>query len=138
MITIRVCRKLRFKHTQHDALLCIYELQELESQSRSTDNNEEYLATVMSEQTSELLPSWYEVGITCPTIDQILQSNQSLSLGDEADWQPDDLSNFAENIFRPACQMLKQMDGIGFYNNNGYKIEDFVPAPIPVPPEVFW
>lgn len=45
---------------------------------------------------------------------------QNLVLGEEPSWTPEKLSevNAAQSMYLPACEMLKQMDGVGFYNDN--------------------
>jgi hypothetical protein len=64
---------------------------------------------------------WHEVSISSVEANKVIQQNRNLELGDEAAWTPEHLSkmNAAEAMYLPACEMLKQMDGIGFYNDNG-------------------
>ena len=44
-----------------------------------------------------------------------------MELGAEAAWTPADLfeAGVIDSMLVPACEMLKQMDGVGFYNENG-------------------
>jgi len=63
---------------------------------------------------------WFEVSISSPQLDSLLEQNETLELGEEAKWTPESLSNlgYGKSIYLQACEMLKQMDGIGQYNNN--------------------
>jgi hypothetical protein len=79
-----------------------------------------------------------ELDITCPLLDEKLDVNTTLENGEEASWHADEVTGLVENLIRPACHMLKQMDGVGFYNDNGFKKEDYAPPPTPTPEEVFW
>lgn len=139
LTSLRVKRTLQFKHQLYNSLLNVYEFQDLQMRSRTVDDNEEYNARALpGENAPDQLVSWYEVSISCPLISKALKINETLELGEEANWQPDEVSVLAENLVRPACQMLKQMDGVGFYNNNGLKRSDIAPLRPESPPEVFW
>lgn len=136
---IRVRRICRFKNTVHDAVLSVCEVQELDHQSRTTDTAEEFRAGPSAPSgPGEFNESWYEVDITCPDIDEALENNELLSVGEEAAWNSEEIGKLVDNIVRPACQMLRRMDGVGFYNDNGHRSERVAPAPNPEPPEVFW
>ncbi|KAE9373238.1 hypothetical protein N431DRAFT_465535 [Stipitochalara longipes BDJ] len=76
------------------------------------------------------LGHWFEVSISSAQLDSVLEQNQTLELGEEAKWTPEGLSKlgFAKSIYLRACEMLKQMDGIGQYNNNGVDIKAPQPA----------
>jgi len=107
--------------------------------SRTVDDNEEYNARASPDQnTPDHLYSWYETSISCPPIDSALKVSQTLEIGEEASWTSEEVSDFVENLIRPACQMLKQMDGVGYYNDNGCKKSDFAPPRPETPEEVFW
>jgi len=87
----------------------------------------------------EKLDYWHEVNISSARAEEVLKANTELELGEEASW---DLSKIkaAEHIYLPALEMLKQMDGIGWWNENGIDIRN---RPLPPPqqpqqPYVFW
>lgn len=67
------------------------------------------------------LNMWYEVSISSAQVDTLLRQNTALELGNEADWTTERLLQLdaARVMYLPACEMLKQMDGVGSYNNNG-------------------
>ena len=77
----------------------------------------EYLGTDLSYKWNYL---WQEVSISCPKADHILEQNKTLELGEETSWTPEKLSavDTLPSLYLPACEMIKQMDGVGFYNNN--------------------
>ena len=90
--------------------------------------------------------NWHEASITCPKADEMFEQNKSLELGDEASWTPEKLSNVAaaQSLYLPACEMLKQMDGVGFYNENGIdgqNVQGLVTSTVPgivEQPWYFW
>lgn len=69
----------------------------------------------------EHLDSWYEASISSIKADELLKQNNTLELGDEATWTAETLENMgaAKSIYLPACEMIKQMNGIGYHNDNG-------------------
>ena len=68
----------------------------------------------------ESVDFWHEVSISSVEVDKVMQQNLNLELGDEAAWTPKQLSDLEgmEAMCLPAFEMLKQMDGIGFWNEN--------------------
>ncbi|PQE24120.1 hypothetical protein CJF31_00002324 [Rutstroemia sp. NJR-2017a BVV2] len=74
------------------------------------------------EQTEEET-NWFEISLTSVMMDEFLKENPSLQLGQESRWRLKDLitNKVSESLIRPACEMLTQMDGVGFYNNNGLR-----------------
>lgn len=87
----------------------------------------EYLGTGLSYKWNYL---WHEVSISCPKADHILEQNKTLELGEETSWTPEKLSavDALPSLYLPACEMVKQMDGVGFSNNNEMPIQA-TPAP---------
>ncbi|KAM3074828.1 hypothetical protein ACMFMG_008241 [Clarireedia jacksonii] len=74
------------------------------------------------EQTKEET-NWFEISITSVMMDDFLKENSHLQLGQESQWRLKDLvtNKVSERLIRPACEILTQMDGVGFYNNNGLR-----------------
>ncbi|PQE07049.1 hypothetical protein CJF30_00009472 [Rutstroemia sp. NJR-2017a BBW] len=74
------------------------------------------------EQTDEET-NWFEVSLTSVMMDEFLKENTQLQLGQETKWRLKDLitNKVSDSLIRPACAMLTQMDGVGFYNNNGLR-----------------
>jgi hypothetical protein len=72
----------------------------------------------------EKLGEWFEVSMSSTQLDDILEQNEKLGLGEEAEWTPEEISDLdiAKSIYLPALEMLKQMDGVGQYNHNGIDI----------------
>lgn len=62
---------------------------------------------------------WHEVSITSVAMDHLLQQNMNLELGEEVPWTISDLEvkKISNTFIKPACAMLAQMDGVGFYND---------------------
>jgi hypothetical protein len=135
---IRVHRVRRYKSTDQNSVLEIDECRDLDVAAmgvprkpttvfRAISNTQDRIAC-------EKLDYWHEVNISSVRAKEVLEANTKLELGEEADW---DLSQ--PNIYLPALEMLKQMDGIGWWNNNGIDIRNR-----PLPPQqpqqkfVFW
>jgi hypothetical protein len=76
---------------------------------------------------TEHLDSWHEASISSVKSDEQLKQNSTLELGDEATWTAETLEKVdaAKSMYLPACEMVKQMDGIGYHNNNGIVPQEF-------------
>ncbi|KAF7959887.1 hypothetical protein EAE96_001490 [Botrytis aclada] len=63
--------------------------------------------------------NWQEVSITSVAMDKLLEQNMALELGEEVQWTVQDLAakKVSNALIKPACTMLAQMDGVGFYND---------------------
>ncbi|KAF5876184.1 uncharacterized protein Bfra_002586 [Botrytis fragariae] len=63
--------------------------------------------------------NWQEVSITSVAMDKLLEQNMTLELGEEVSWTVQDLAarKVSNTLIKPACTMLAQMDGVGFYND---------------------
>ncbi|TAQ83636.1 hypothetical protein B7494_g8040 [Chlorociboria aeruginascens] len=66
---------------------------------------------------------WHEISITSVPGNAFFEQNKNLESGDEVGWTVKDLTNHdvAASLYKPACIMLKHMDGVGFHNNNHVK-----------------
>jgi hypothetical protein len=76
-------------------------------------------------------PIWFEVGIFSTTAQELFKENQVLEFGDEVDWTTESMlsKGVAEAIYSPACEMLKQMDGVGFWNDKCPRLVIQEPTP---------
>lgn len=70
----------------------------------------------------EKLNAWQEVSITSSQISDIVRANEKLELGDQAGWTPADMSGAAVDMCSHAFPMLRQMDGVGWEDENGVQI----------------
>lgn len=84
---------------------------------------------------------WHEASISSAKVNEQLKQNATLELGEETEWSPDSLEQLgaANDMCLPACEMLKQMDGVGIRNNNGILLQE-VPVAKPASPKpyFFW
>jgi hypothetical protein len=90
---------------------------------------------------TEGLNVWHEASISSAKIDELLKQNISLELGEEAEWSPEmlDKPDAADSIILPACEMLRQMDGVGMHNNNGVDLQELLTIKSSPPkPFFFW
>jgi hypothetical protein len=85
---------------------------------------------------------WFTARIESVRGKEFLAQNETLELGDEAGWTPETFAkaDILGDLYIPACQMLKQMDGVGLHNRNG--VPRTVPkakkAEPPAAPYQFW
>lgn len=83
---------------------------------------------------------WHEASISSSKGNEELKGNTTMELGDEADWTPEKLDELgiANDMCIPACEMLKQMDGVGINNDNGAPVDTLVREISPPKKYVFW
>jgi len=145
--SVRVNRISMFKSSDDKSLLKVAEIQDLDIFSAPVPdkNITVYKAIASNEYRPGCVKvnSWNEVSIQCVELNEKLKQNLDLELGDEAGWTPQSLSNLsaAQAMYLPACQMLKQMDGVGQWNDNGADSNPTFGQPPPPPPEkevVWW
>ncbi|KAI1168478.1 hypothetical protein F5B18DRAFT_281560 [Nemania serpens] len=65
-------------------------------------------------------PVWYEATLKSDTFSTAFQQNRKLELGEEVGWTPEELlkSGAVEELVKKAANMVKNMDGVGFWNDN--------------------
>lgn len=73
-----------------------------------------------------LEPLWYEISVTSKLIDTTFAKSKTLEIGEEAPWTVDQFSSPAglEAMYRPALAIVKNMDSVGFSNNNGLRFPE--------------
>ena len=71
------------------------------------------------------LDAWYEISVSSARADELFEQNKWLELGEEASWTTESLStaNVAQAMYLPACEMIKKMDGVGYWNENGTDVD---------------
>jgi hypothetical protein len=54
-------------------------------------------------------------------MEQVIQENATLSIGDSASWDPNDLESqtLFLSLYGPALKMIHRLDGVGLFNDNG-------------------
>jgi len=147
-VTVR--RICQYKGKDNKSILKVSECIALDTNGAQNNENTLIIFSAMPGPTDrrpwEKLNRWYEVAIISSEVDTLLEQNKSLELGDEAGWTVENLADIdaAATFFLPACQMLKQMDGIGCRNENGVpfaQFQEFAQTQRPVQPimhETFW
>ncbi|KAI0537972.1 hypothetical protein GGR58DRAFT_526756 [Xylaria digitata] len=63
---------------------------------------------------------WYEANLKSDTFSNAFKQNEWLEFGDEVGWKSEELleSGAVEKLIRKAADMVKNMDGVGFWNDN--------------------
>ena len=56
-------------------------------------------------------------------MEKVLRENEKLDFGEQTDWKNEDIieKNVGTNLCTMACTIIKHIDGMGFYNDNGEK-----------------
>ncbi|KAI0159670.1 hypothetical protein GGR57DRAFT_520926 [Xylariaceae sp. FL1272] len=69
------------------------------------------------------LPKWYEASIQAKSFRDAFEENKELEFGERAKWSPEDLigTKALDSLVRGAVEMVQKMDGVGFWNNNGFE-----------------
>jgi hypothetical protein len=133
---VRVHCICRYKSHNAKSILNISEIHALDIQMRSVP---EKTLTVFKlspgpsdRKPCEKLGKWYEVSISCDKLNDVLEQNEKLELGEETRWEAKDLldTDVARSLYLPACEMLKKMDGIGQHNHNGLDIRSAVSSTV--------
>jgi len=142
---VRVHRIVEYMSMDANSVLHITEIYDLDVNAQIGKTHTIYKAesNTTPRPGCEKVDYWHEVRISSIEADKIFEENETLEFGDEASWTPEILStkHVAGTLCRPACEMLKQMDGIGFWNDNGIEDDKAAPPaekkPKPVPYQ-FW
>lgn len=71
-------------------------------------------------------PTWFEVSISSKEMNRALQENEKLDLGEETQWKTEHMMEkcVGSELFAKACNVIKQIDGMGFYNDNGETVRE--------------
>ncbi|KAI1133662.1 hypothetical protein F5Y10DRAFT_283931 [Nemania abortiva] len=66
---------------------------------------------------------WYEAALRSDTFSTAFQQNEKLEFGSEAKWTPEELykSGAVDELVQKAADMVKNMDGVGYWNDNHQK-----------------
>ncbi|KAI0172188.1 hypothetical protein GGR52DRAFT_458011 [Hypoxylon sp. FL1284] len=83
------------------------------------------------------LPMWYEVSMQSKIINKALEQNKELEIGEKVDWIPEQLLDALafDGLVRSAAEMVKKIDGVGYYGDNKQEIVADVPQEGPDGPE---
>ncbi|KAI1650466.1 uncharacterized protein F4817DRAFT_312835 [Daldinia loculata] len=66
------------------------------------------------------LPTWYEVSLQSKVINEALQQNRDLEMGEEVSWTPQQLQQAGafDEIITSAIEVVKNIDGVGHWGDN--------------------
>lgn len=124
LIQFRIRRTCEYATANGKAMLKVVEMQEI----RGITERVEGTRTIhnLSKQPSAApggpLDTWYQLSIMSPAIDVLLRPNEELEFGDVTELRLDDLAKtVVADLCRPACEVVRNIDGVGFYNNNNIK-----------------
>lgn len=142
----RVKRYCDYPSQAGDISLRIIEVQELEV----TPQHISATTTAFEiEETARIgsppLNKWYEASLHSDKLNFELVKNRALRLGEDVSYDAAALADVAKGLCTHACNMIQQMDGVGYWNDNSANISveqprgDVSSAPAPGPaPTGFW
>ena len=120
--TVRVHRTVLYPGTGNGSQLKITEVHNLNVNKH--EHNCIYYAwepEIVLEKQSPTM--WYEISLTSPVAQRVLEENVNLEFGEETTWTEEDFDErvrILKSLCVPANYIVKKMDGMGFYNDNGY------------------
>ena len=132
---LRVHRVTKHMSTRFQTVLMISEIQDLDVNQAHISDRELYVfdakRNLNPRKPTEKVDAWYEASLSCPVLDQQLRNSENSGTGGISKWRSEALSvgNLDEQLFLPACQMLKKIDGIGYYTDNEINVEPAVSTP---------
>jgi len=141
-IGVQVRRQSRYQSHDEKSILVISEVQQLKHKCAMIQNLQVYQAKLADPTVK--LSCYYEASITSASADdRFFKQNKDIELGEVGKWTEKDLTNIdaVQAMFRPACEMVKQMDSIGQENDNEVIITAAPPGPQlyeKPAPYVFW
>lgn len=67
---------------------------------------------------------WFEASVSSVRLEELLQQNQDLVPGDEADWSVEQIEQekLLTDIYQQAAEIVKKMDGVGVECDNGHEL----------------
>jgi len=123
---VRVHRIMQHKSMDGASMLHVSEIHDLDVNSQMGASHTVFHAVAHTAPRPgyDKVDFWHEVSISSVKADEEFKKNVELDLGDEADWTHESLSQLqcARAMYLPACEMLKKMDGVGFWNDNGVDV----------------
>jgi len=76
---------------------------------------------------------WYEVSLRSDQISTALEQNRKLEVGEEANWEANALVDCGavDKLINKAAQVVKKLDGVGYWNDNQQEglLQKVAPAP---------
>ncbi|TRX98697.1 hypothetical protein FHL15_000039 [Xylaria flabelliformis] len=69
---------------------------------------------------SGMPPVWYEAFLKSDNLSKAFEQNETLEFGDEVQWVSEELlkSGAVEALIQKAADMVRNMDGVGYWNDN--------------------
>lgn len=123
--SIRIRRKARYMSLDRATVLNITEVndlfingQNIDASSGASTSHALYHGFTNDYNRIFPGPQWFEVGIMSVEAIESFKLNLKLEIGEEADWTLDSMTSkdVPSAIYKRACEMVKNMDGVGFWN----------------------
>jgi len=122
---VRIRRNAQYRSTDRMSILNVTEVNDLSLRSRPIDEKTAYHAfatgSAQHPYGEARLPLWFEIGIKSAKAEEHFEQNLKLEFGEEVAWTQETMmkAGVLKAICQPASDLVKQMDGVGFWNCNG-------------------
>ncbi len=124
--SIRVYRKAHYKSFDNKSILNVTEVHDLNINIKKTGEKTIFHAVSSGSTISDGYPSfWYEIGVSSAVAKEAFEENLTLEFGEEAvKWTEDmfEEEGIFSDIYLTANHLIKQMDGFGYWNDNGVRL----------------
>lgn len=120
--TVRIRHVGTYGCTVRDCALEIVQVQNMKVRRVGKGNHWhlDYVPDLSGTPRDGFFPLWFEASIRSNTADMAFAENRGLGFGDEARWTPEGLksSGVFDDLVQSATDVVKQMDGVGYWCNN--------------------
>lgn len=132
--SIRAYRKCNYPSADLMSTLHVTEIHRLNLDQVETHNKND---TMMIVRGVPAIPipgyerMWYEMSVSSNAMNAAFKANKHVDIGEEANWTAEQFTKECaiEAMYRPALMMVRGMDGVGFYNDNGLKFNNETEVP---------
>ncbi|KAI9746125.1 MAG: hypothetical protein M1818_000806 [Claussenomyces sp. TS43310] len=126
-VSIRVRRVIHYPSADKKSYLHVAEVHRMIMKAYTVSEKQKMVyqavAAPAKVMASELETIWHEISISSAEADKTFKNSGDIELGEEASWTLDEMmkDDVLKALWQPATFMIKKMDGIGFYNDNGQR-----------------
>lgn len=123
--TVRIAKKCIYTSADGKSKLNITEFRDMHIERHTAFDPEIHVYktwTRTAREDSHQEFNWFEASVSSTKGEELLRQNLTLELGEETAWRVQDFKKeeVLPALYRPACAMIKKMDGVGAYNENPF------------------
>jgi hypothetical protein len=113
----------------------VWEMDRLSKIENEQGTQLKFARHISRHQQPSMPPMWYEVCLKSDMISAALEENTELELGDEVSWTAQELLECGaiDRLVQKAADVVKGLDGVGYWNDNHQQEVLRSAAPVPKP-----